>query len=177
MMKRLATATFSAVVPLSLFVGSANANTDVAETPTAGQSRGICNQEINKSADQYKNPDKVDKLTGNERFRESASEIGSTPEELANDVSEYFTEEEVEQLIIDGLEDEGQQAQKKSKINTKIKPFDLDCGKARAGWALYQAQGFLVCAPATVVNPLAGAVCNIAKTAGGGAIDFNKLCD
>lgn len=31
-------------------------------------------------------------------------------------------------------------------------------------------------APATVVNPLAGAVCNIAKAAGGGAIDFNKLC-
>lgn len=83
----------------------------------------------------------------------------------------------MERLIIDGLEDDSQQAQTKSRINTKIKPFDLDCGKARAGWALYQAQGFLVCAPATVVNVLAGAVCNIAKAAGGGAIDFNKLCD
>lgn len=41
MMKRLAAATFSAVVPLALFVGPANANTDVAETPTTGQSRGI----------------------------------------------------------------------------------------------------------------------------------------
>lgn len=177
MMKRLAAAAFSVVVPLALFVGSAKANTDVAEKPTAGQSRGICNQEIKKSSDQYKNPDKVDKLTGNERFRESASEIGYTPEELANDVSEYSSEEEAERLIIDGLEDECQQAKTKSRINTKIKPFDLDCGKARSGWALYQAQGFLVCAPATVVNPLAGAVCNIAKTAGGGAIDFNKLCD
>ncbi|MFR9753193.1 hypothetical protein ACL02S_19450 [Nocardia sp. 004] len=56
-------------------------------------------------------------------------------------------------------------------------PWQLRCKKAVTGWALYQAHGVLVCGPVAVVNPVAGLVCNLVKGAGGGAIDFNKLCD
>ncbi|MFC9895420.1 hypothetical protein ACFVMC_17200 [Nocardia sp. NPDC127579] len=56
-------------------------------------------------------------------------------------------------------------------------PWQLKCAKAVTGYALYQAQGMLVCLPPGAAHPLAGAVCNLAKLAGGHAIDFNKLCD
>lgn len=147
----------------------------VATSSFSQSSNELCSQEIPRAGDKDRNDIKIQKLVANEKFQGLSAKIDSTPEDLAADISEYFNEDEIDEYFIDGLENSEGPAD--STLQQRFGPFSLKCNKARAGWALYQAQGWLVCAPAAWANPLAGLVCKVLKSAGSKAVDFNTLCD
>ncbi|WP_297009420.1 hypothetical protein [uncultured Corynebacterium sp.] len=113
----------------------------------------------------------AEQLGADAHFEELAAEAGIQPSTAAEQAAPYLTDEEV-RLVLDGLQSN---ASVDAVGNQAI--WDLKCGKAIAGYALYKAQGWLVCGPMGLANPLAGLVCKLITGAAGGKVDFNQLCD